>query len=235
MSTLESRNYVATDADIDTLADRMFTAQATAHSIPLAFLRATIATTIDALGAAQRARNGKPVKLSEEDQAAQLEAFGKVYERFYARVLEKAKKDLPAAVANRAQVLNARTNWARTNALAVRNWIRAGNDIRTVAAARATRASLAVTPRARPPSPGRIKARVESRSKDLVEGLAELAAVDKDAAIEEIHNLMGQLAGQLEELGVKPTKDSREAARELLPLRVGRQVFWPAAMQERPS
>jgi hypothetical protein len=226
-SNLETRLYVATDADIDSMADKMFSAQEAADTIPRQFLRATIATTIHELGADQRARSGKVLKLSDEDKAVQLAAFGKVYERFLARVTEKAKKDLPSAVAGRAKLLNAKTNWARTNALVVRNWIRAGNDIRTVAAARATRASLAVTPRVRTVSPGRLKAKVENRSKELVASVMELAALDKTAAVAEMQLLMGQLMNQLEELGVKSTKDAKEAVAEHRPLRVGRQTFFP--------
>lgn len=236
---LEARNYLATDADISNLASGMRESQSATDTIPRTYLRAVIAVTIEALGAEQRQRNGKVVKLDEDEQARQLEALEKTLARFYPLVVKRYNDGLPPGP-KRAEELNRLTNWARSAALVVRNWIRAGNDLRTVAAAKATKASLAVTPRARAPSPGRIKARVERASKDLIARMLELASVDRATAISEIELAIGQLAAQLEELGVKPTRDAGEAAKEHRPLRVGKSVFFPTQtqivrMQENPS
>lgn len=238
-STLESRDYVATDADITHLAAGMLLGQTATDTLPRKYLRAIIATTIHALDAPQRQRSGKVVKLSDEDQARQLGELEKVIARFYPLIVAKYQAELPAGP-GRAEELNRLTNWARGAHRDVRNWIRAGHDIRPVAAARATKATMAVTPRTRAASPGRIKTRVERASKALVVSVMELAASDKAAAIAEIELLIGQLGGQLAELGVKATTDAKTAAAEHQLLRVGKSTFFPTQSQvvrqmENPS
>lgn len=237
--TLEQRNYVATEADIENLAGEMLTAQFTAESGPRRYLRCVVATTIDALGAPQRARNGKVERIDDEEKVRQLGALEAVLGKFYPAVVKASSADLPSGKA-RAIELNRRTNWARTQASAVRGWIRVGHDLRTLAAAKLTKAMLHVTPKARAPSPGRLRARVEAVSKDLVARVMELGAIDRAAAISEIELLVGQLAAQLEEFGAAPTRDPKVAAAEHRPLKVGKAVFFPTQTQivrqmEQPS
>jgi hypothetical protein len=243
MATLESRNYVATDADIDHLAGEMFAAQGHLDTVPRIYLRSTVATTIHELGETIRMRMGKVEKIDEAEQTRQLEAFEKVIARFYPRVVKKMSEGLPATK-DRAKILNSKTNWARSAALVVRNWIRAGNSLLTLAPGRLIRATIEGAGRntqKRAPSPARVRSRVERESKTLVTTVMELATLDKTAAIEEIQLLLGQLTGQLEELGVQPTKDAKEATSEHRPLRVGRQTFFPVTqtqvvrMQDNPS
>lgn len=240
MTTLEARDYVATDADITNLASGMLAGQSATTTIPREYLRATVATTIAALGAPQRARFGKVLKIDEDEQTRQLGELEKVIARFYPLVLKKYQDEVPQQGPKRAEEINSKTNWARGAHRDVRNWIRAGHDLRTVAAARVIKASLGVTPKARPVSPLRVKRRVEGVSKDYMARVMELATVDKAAAISEIELLMGQLVGQLAELGVKSTKDAQEAAADHKLLRVGKSVFYPSSTQvlrqmENPS
>lgn len=237
-STLEQRNYVATPNDIDNLAGDMLTAQGLLDTVPRLYLRATVATTIHELDAPQRVRSAKVQKIDEAEQARQLAALEKVIGIFYPRVVAKMSDNLP--VKDRAKVLNSRTNWARSAHRDVRNWIRAGHDIRTIAACRLIRAAILVAPKPRQPAPGRIRRKVERTSKDLVAGVMELATADKAAAIAEIQLIMGQLASQLQELGVHATKDPAKAAAEHLALRIGKSLFYPSETQivrqmEQPS
>lgn len=237
-STLEQRNYVATPADIGHMAGDMMTAQGLLDTVPRLYLRATVATTIHELDAPQRARSAKVQKIDEAEQARQLAALEKVIGIFYPAVVEKMSVNLP--VKDRAKVLNSRTNWARGVHRDVRNWIRAGHSITTIAACRLIKAAILVTPKPRQPAPGRVRKRVERTSKELVAGVMELATTDKAAAIEEIRLLMGQLAHQLVELGVHSTKDAKKAAAEHLPLSIGKTVFFPSETQivrqmENPS
>lgn len=238
-TSLEQRNYIATDADISSLTGEILSAQFTLDSGPRRYLRAVVATTIHELDAPQRVRSGKVEKIDEAEQTRQLAALEKVLGRFYPIIVKAASENLPAGKA-RALELNRRTNWARTAASAVRGWIKAKHDLRTIAAARVSKAMLTVTPQARAPSPGRVRSRVERTSKALVADVMELATVDKAAAIAELQLLMGQLAGQLEELGVTATKDPKAAAAEHRPLRVGKSVFFPTEtaiirQMEQPS
>lgn len=230
-STLEARSYLATDADIASLTGEILSAQLMMDSGPRRYLRCVVAVTIDDLGAKQRVNSAKVKKIDEAEQTRQLGALEKTLGRFYPIIVKAASENLPPGKEGRALELNRRTNWARTAASAVRGWIKAGHDLTTVAASRASKATLGVTPKPRAPSPNRLRTRVERDSKAVVAGVMELATSDKAAAISEIQLLMGQLAAQLAELGVKSTTDAKEAAAEHRPLRVGRQTFFPTETQ----
>lgn len=230
MTTLESRDYLATDTDITNLAGGMLDGQTATDTIPRQYLRCIVAVTIASLGAPQRLRSGKVTKIKEDEQARQLACLEKTLARFYPLIVARYQGGIPSGPA-RAKQLNSQTNWARSAATVVRNWIRAGHDLRPVAAVRVTKALLGVTPKARAASPARVKARVEQGSKDLVARVMELATLDKAGAISEIQLLIGQLAGQLEELGVKTTRDAKEAADDHMLLKVGRSLFMPTSTQ----
>lgn len=239
-STLEQRNYVATEHDIDRLADDMLTAKGHLDTVPRLYLRAVAATTIHGLGAPIRVRSGKVEKIDEAEQTRQLAELEKTIGLFHPRVVAKMSVNLPSK--DRAKELNSRTNWARGCYRDLRNWIRAGHSLTTLAPGRLIKAAIVgvKTARSRPMSPGRIRTRVERSSKALMAGVMELAAADKAAAISEIQLLMGQLAGQLEEFGISATKDAKTAAAEHRPLRVGRATFFPTESQilrqaENPS
>jgi hypothetical protein len=243
-STLEARNYVATDADIRELAKAHRSASIQIESVPLSYLRALAAVTITALGAAVRVRVGKPGKLTDEQKMTQLAALAKTNEHFYALVVEEESKDLPSGK-GRAQELNRRTNRYRTSYSVLRRWVDSGHDLTTVAPARISKSILeAAIPknrRTRPPNPARVKKRAEASSKAAVATIMELAVVDKAAAIGEIELLIGQLAGQLAELGVATTRDPREAVSGHKLLKVKRGTFYPVTetqvirQAERPS
>jgi hypothetical protein len=237
-STLESRNYVAGKADATALASQMFDGQSATDTVPRMYLRAVVATTIHELEEPLRQRTGRVAKIDETEQARQSNALEKVIELLYPPVVAHYREKLGKVT---AEELNSRTGWARGAHRDVRNWIRAGQDLRTLAPAKLIKANLAVkTGAKRAPSAARAKQRVETRSKDLVASLLELASIDKDAAVAEMTLLVGQLAAQMEELGVKYTKDAKQAAAEHRPFRVGKSVFFPTETQllrqaERPS
>jgi hypothetical protein len=245
--TLESRNYVANEADIREMASAHREAATTMAVVPRNYLRAITAVTIVALGETPRVRLAKPSKLAEEQKTAQLAALTKTHDRFYAIVTEEEGKDVPAGK-DRAQELNRRTNRYRTAYSAIRRWVEAGFDITSLAPAKVTKGALekglpkGAGTRRRPPSPARVRKRLESSSKVTMAAVIQLAEVDKAAAVEEINLLMGQLAGQLAELGAMPTKDLKTAVAEHRPLRMrGGSVFVPVTQTqvirqlERPS
>lgn len=240
-TSLEQRNYIATETDIDHLAADMLGAQGLLDTVPRLYLRSVVATTIHELDAPQRVRAGKVEKIDEAEQARQHAALEKVLGLFYPRIVTKMSDHLPTGK-GRAEELNRRTNWARSIHRDVRNWIRAGHDLRTLAPSRLIRAAIIVTPKPRAPSAGRLRSRVERTSKDLVAGVMELALVDKAAAIAELELLMGQLAGQMVELSGKPVSDARKAAEQHVPFRQkGSSVMFVPTQtqvirqQERPS
>ena len=221
MKTLESRHYVATETDIANLVathDDALIARDTARAT---YLKALTATTIAELGAPVRLRAGKGATLSADDISNHVAAFEKVHQRFYAVVLKTIGEGPP-------KERNARANFARSAASTLRRWIKAGNDVRSLAPARVTKASLRVGGGAgrggRPPA-----RRVEAMAGRLTAGAEELAKTDKAAAIAAVEGAMTKLAALLVALGGQPTRNPQKAIDEHIPFKTGRNVFWPAA------
>lgn len=231
--SIQSKGYIANEHDITNLTAEIIGGLSAAESGRATYLNALVATAKDGLGFKPGAARGKRPKITEESTEAQLAALGSVHEKFYAAVLAAAQghADNPAH-------LNRLTNFARTAFYAVRTWVRVGNDLARLAAGKVTKASLKVPggARARPPSPARLKATVERESKRLVAAVLGLAEADKESAVSELQLLIGQLATQLEALGmptIKRTKagDSQRAAASGSLLRVGSTMFVPTDTQ----
>lgn len=234
MTSLETKGYVASDADIEALVKQVLSASQDVESGRATYLRSLVATTQNELGAKPRVRSsGKIPKLTPEQIEGQLAALAKTHARFYEHVVKVASADIPAGK-TQALELNRRTNFARSAVSTVRGWIKDGNDITAVAAVRVTKAQLAVRagPRkARPPNVKRLKAAAERQSKGLIKTLLELAESDKEAAIAELNVLMGVIGDQIMAMGVHATRDAAEAARTQRPLRIKGTMFMPTQTQ----
>jgi len=222
MTTLENRNYVATPADITALVrqhDEAMTAQGTARAT---YLKALVATTQAELGSPVRQRGARAAKIAAEEIAKQVAAMEVVQQRFYAAVLQAIGEGPPAQ-------RNARANFARTAASTLRRWIKAGNDVRALAAARVTKEALRITGAARrTASPTARRAeRTANRFTDMV---TELAKADKGAAIAALEAAMTRIASMLIALGQKPTTKPAEAMSEHKPFRTREGLFWPASV-----
>lgn len=191
---IRSHNYVATPGEISKLASAIFASDQTSSTGRVTYLKALVATTQEALP------KGKA------ERAVALAALEEVNERFYELVLKAAQATLPPRVADRALLLNQRTNFARSSVTTVRAYIRAGNDLARLNPRFVTKRSLAVPVRTTPATPKRMKARVERMSKALVAQVLLLAEADKPTAVAELNVLLSQIAAQLESLGVHATK-----------------------------
>lgn len=230
-NTLESRGYVATDGDIHNLAAGLLEALSSADGSRRSYLRALIGTTQNELGAPARQRAvSHASKIKDEDVRAQhLAALEAVHERFYSIVMKVTADKLQVPEGRKkGDELNRRTNFARTAMYAIRSWMRAGNDITSLVAAKVTKGALAVDgKRKRRLSTSRLSTRAERQSKQLLVTMKTLASTDREAAITEIRELVSRLASQLSELGVTATKDARQAVAEMRPFRVGGSTFMP--------
>jgi hypothetical protein len=220
MKSLETRHFVATEADIEALVSIHDDALVSRDTARASYLKALTATTISELGAAIRLRAGKPAVLGADDIANHVAAFEKVHQRFYAVVLKAVGEGAP-------KERNARANFARSAASTLRKWIKAGNDIRALAPMRVTKASLRVgggtgRPGAQPAR------RVEQLAGRLATNAEELAKTDKPGAIAAVETAMTRLASLLVSLGGQPTRDPQKAIDQHLPFKVGRNVFWAA-------
>lgn len=225
--TLESKDYVANERDIEALVTDLL-----AHSQGMVagrstYLKALIATTQHELGEAPRQRSAKTSgKLTDDEIAGQLAALEKTHERFYAVVMKTAGDKLPPGK-EKARELNRRTNFARTSVSAVRVWIRAGHDLTGLAAARVTKAALLIRrpARQRAVSPKRLHNRVTRYAERLVSEVRIYLRADRDAAVADLQALIGRLV-KLTGAGA-PTRNVKKAIAERRPFRTGSATFVP--------
>lgn len=217
--------------DVGAIARSIFQSVDTVSTGRQSYLRLLVAAIQKELGAPERKnRPAKPAKLAIEEIDKQLLAAQAVHSHNYETVLEVASEFVPAGTKDRKTELHRRGTFARTALSAVRRYVRAGNDITAIPAARVTKPMLETPDRGKSvPTP--TKGRVERQSKALMASVIGLADADKPAAVEEIRLLMGQLADQLARMGITATRNAAEAASSQKFLRVGKTLFAPTDTQ----
>ncbi len=218
MSSLDSRNFVATATDIAAIAKAYSNALDSSHATRGTYLRALVATTQHALGAKPRLRassDDKPT-LDKEGIRTQMGALDSVHESFYEVVL--------ANVEGNAEERNRKSGFARSAVSTVRAYIRSGFDITALAAARVTKAALAsVSVSIRKPrqvSVSVLRKRADNALSTLSKIGDAVAKADKAAAIEVLEAIVQKLSGRLDSLGkLQPTTDAKRAVREGRPVK----------------
>lgn len=226
--TLHDNNYLATDADIQELTREHIRALAGLQDGRQTYLRVLIATTQKELSAKPRKRTGRPKKLNPEEQAIQLAALTTVHIRFYAvvnAIVDESLADVPAK--DRVSEKNRRSNFARTALYAARLYVRSGRDLTALAPGKLSKSALTVELPPRPPTPKRLKGRVERASKAFVTALLALTEADREGAAAELDTVLGIIASQLAALDVKPARDLATAAAEHRPFVSGATLFIP--------
>lgn len=214
--SIESKGYLATPADIGALTKAILAGQSAAEHGKGTYLKSLVAVTTEELGAPARAHAMKAPRLKAEGVVLQLTALEAVHKRFYEAVVAAASEHLPPGKSGRAKELNRRTNFARSAFSTVRGYIKAGNDVTALVAARVVKAALAVPRQVRAMTPKRLKTRVEKQAKDLVSTLIALGERDQRTAAAELETLMGQLTDQLAVItGVKPTAQWKALTKDL--------------------
>lgn len=223
MKSLESRRFVATPADIAALTQGIVAGSRQSVSGQGTYLRALVATLQHELEAPVRLRAGKGAKLTPEITGAHLQALEAVHERFYNIVVATARKasDSPSD-------LNKSTNFARTAKSKLRGWIRAGGDVRALAAARVTHAALVVDRPSAPPTAKRLLSAAQRARERLTEATAALAKQDASGATTFLETVLANLVSTLSQMGAVPTKDAAQAMREHRPFKSPAGVFYPA-------
>lgn len=216
---------------IRAIATKVFNGESDSANAKVEYLRTLVSDIQTDLGGTPRLRSGKAARLNEEERAAHLEAVTKVHVRFYEEVTAEARTRVGGG-ADKAKRLNAMTNWARTALRDVRGYVRAGNDLRTLATGKLTRNQLRVKTTPRPLGAAALRRRLVDRGKEAIAAALELIDTDPAAARAELELLLAQLATQLMNLsGGRPTKDADEAERQHRPLRVKSTVFVPTETQ----
>lgn len=225
MQSLDARFYVATPADIASIAKAYSQAMDTGQSTRGTYLRALVATTQAELGVKPRLRTTESPVTDKAVQAKQLEALELVHARFYEVVLNN--------VDGNAEERNRRSGFARSAVSTVRAYIRAANDITSLSAMRVTKAALAEavpTKKPRPASLPVLRNRVDTALSNLTRLSDTLAKVDKTAAIEVLNGILSTLANKLSSYGgAKPVADVQKAIADRVPFRTPVGVFYPVA------
>jgi hypothetical protein len=217
MRTLESRNYLATDSDVEAIARQHIEglgAQAT-------YLKILVAGTQAALGAEPRQRSTNPAKTF--DQAAHLGALETVHDRYYTIVLRVASDAF-----RDSKERNRASNYARSAKSTLRAWIKSGHDVRSLAAGRVSKEALRKAIPRRAVGPPRNPAK---RMLKLADRLEAIATGPDNGVREAIEAVMQRLANKLMTWGGEPVREPSRAIAEHRPLQTRAGVFWPAALQ----
>lgn len=224
--SLESRHFVATAADIETMARDHVAAFDAQNIVQTTYLKALVATAQAELGIKIRERNAS-LKAVGEPNADQMAAVAKVQDRFYTVVLRVCTERWPRDSLER----NRRSNYARSSYGTLRAWLVAGHDLSTLAPSKVTKAMLAIernNSTGRKPKQSVLERRADRGIESLRETLQELAKVDQGAAISYAEKMLSEVTQMLTEMGRTPVRENaKRAFAERRPLRTKEGVFWP--------
>lgn len=220
---LATKNFVATAEDIGVLTKELVGGEKAAAGARSTYLSSMVATVQEKLHVPVRTRAAPKgrFKLSDELIEEHLKAIEEVHSTFYEAVLA----NLPEGTAIER---NKASNFARSSKSLLRTWVKAGGDIRTLAAARVTKSTIRVEASARAKTPKQITTVMARQAEGLSDSAMSLSALDKQAAVEAIETVIAQLAKSLGEMGVEATRDPKLAISEHRPFRIKEGLFWPA-------
>lgn len=239
MTSLETRDFVATPADIESLTRSLITAAFQDLQSRTTYLKALVATSQAELGLPVRQRAARiALELTAEDTKAQLAAVESVHARFYDAVIAAIKAapvDIAVPARQRKKLMHNKANFARTAKSTLRAWLRSDHDLRTLTAARVTKTSLArELPARRPLTANALKRRTLGLADRLLEIVGEAAKTDRDGAVGSLGAVMSLLAQQMAEFGGSMTTKPDIAIRDGRPFKRGSAVFWPTAAANAP-
>jgi hypothetical protein len=209
--SLESKHYLASPTDVEAITRSVLEAQTKNSGGRATYLMALIATTQHALGIAPRQRQApNSGKISRELREKHLAALDAQNEIFYAAVMKAAREILGANID--PIELNRRTNFARSAVSTVRRWIRIGNDITTLVAAKTTKSSLAVAARReKQTSPKVLTNRVRKYGDRFLLTVVKLGESDAKIAREALEDAKATIQQTLDKLD-KISRKARSAS-----------------------
>jgi hypothetical protein len=220
---LETNQYIATPADVEKIAHIILESDQNATNGRGTYLKSMVATLQAEIQSPPRFRNVRADRLNEEEITAHLTAFETVFARFHEAVVKVATSLEPKLDAD---TLRSRTGFSRSAGSTVRGFIRAGNDIRALAAHKVTKAALS-TPRAkRKFTVESLKQRVATLAEALAQAAKNLNAANREIARETLAPVLAMLA---EAAGATEhaTRDAEKAVAEGLPLHTKTGMFVP--------
>lgn len=176
----------------------------------------------------------------ESGKDGQLAALRAAHHRFYPVVQKAIATDeilIEAGFARKDVALerNRRLNFARSSYGTIRSWLRAeGHDLMKLNAKTVTKSQLendSPLRRKHPLTSKRINARAKKYLGTLLDFTKEIAKVDQAQAVMVVEKALErfiQLSAQLRGGERKTTTDAKVAVLEMRPLKIGKDVFWPA-------
>lgn len=173
--SIESKQFVVSPADIEKLTDDILEGEDAAVKGRSMYIQSMVGTIQHELDSPPRMRNANAPKLSEEDIATHQAALDTVYKRFHEAVLRAVKARMTRYDPD---YVRSKTRFSVSAASTLRSYIRAGNDIRALAAGKVTKDGLRAAFQAKP-----------VRRKFSVEALQKRAATLGEAFIAVARNL----------------------------------------------
>lgn len=222
-NTNTPRDFLLSIKDVETIAASIIDGHQTIDRDRSTILKGMVALTIKELGAAQRKNNAKAPQLDDQKRTAQLAAFEAVYAPIYEAVVRVAENTVPDPD---EKELRSRTAFCRSAGSTVRSFIRAGNDITAVAAAKATKASLAVPRTRRKFTVEALRKRAERLTAELHAVLRNLQAANSEIAAPATASALASVVSVTDILG-KASKDQTAAVVNGAPFQTRTDVFVP--------
>lgn len=231
MNTLDKiakDHYVATEAQVETLARENYTASAQVQAANATYLRVLVAGCQAELGG----KRGRAPMRPE----AQMAVLEKVHERFYAAVLRGVTTDdvLPDDTLDRTErgrrllERNRRSGFARSAATTLRNYSRAGGDLRALDVDTTTKSELQRFVASKASPADKVGLRLQRAEKTILNAIKQLARDDPDRAASNLEAIVERLQLAFHQLGTSPPLAPRtpvETAREQARTRVGEPIM----------
>lgn len=209
---LESKNYVATDHDVELLAAAHLACSEATKRADGSYLRILIA-------ALQAQFNGKRShkKPTKTDLLHHGDFLAKTHTRLYQFVLKgvttpdvEDNEELDADIRrSRAAVRASRGSFARSAASTIQMYIRSGGDVRTLDVTTVSKTSLRSWALATKPQPGPIDAmlahlrKIEAQAADLMREDPDQARVAVTDCMERLQHILDELTGSQRDVGTE--------------------------------
>lgn len=220
--SLQSRQFIGTPAEAEKLIADIIDGDQKVSSGRGNYMKMMVATTQAELDSPPRSRNVRADRLSDEEVVVHLAALQAVFERFHAIVIRVAENTIPDPD---KELIRKRTAFSRSAGSTVRGYIRAGNDIRALAAAKVTKAALATPRKKRKFTVDLMKRRATSLGAELEKLAKTLFTANAETAQEVLGPMIARLAvaaGSTE----RATRDADKAMEENLPFHGKKGTFY---------
>lgn len=229
--SIESKKYICTPTDIEHLAVELFTADVASAQGRGTYLKALVGTLQAELGASPRIRSTRGGKLTEDERAEHLKAFEGIHLKFTEAVSKAARAAVDGITPKR---LASMTGFARSSSSTLRSYIRAGKDVRSLAAGSVVKRTLAIPRGTRRQTPAVMQRRVMQLQSDMSTVAKGLMHVDAELARSTFAPVLKALAKVLG-MDAKPTRSADVAAAEARPWMTKQGMFIPIGLQSETT